>query len=63
MKPKKVTKSFYLNKKTISNLDTVELDRAKGGATWKCPTDPMACDTYADCTYTWYDFCTEGFAC
>lgn len=63
MKPKKLGEKFHLNKKTISHLNSLELDRARGGITYKCPTDILICDTYQQCTFTWDDFCTEGYAC
>lgn len=52
MKRKKISQKLSLNKKTISNLDVFRLEQVKGGATYKCPTDFLICDTYADCTYT-----------
>ena len=59
MKTKKLSKKLKLNKETISNLNSSELGKAKGGATYKCPTDYLICDSYADCTYTEHIACTE----
>ncbi len=63
MKHKKVSKKLHLSKKTVSNLNSLELNKAKGGLTYKCPTDILICDTYEQCTYSNGDFCTEGYAC
>jgi predicted component of type VI protein secretion system len=48
MKTKKLSKKLVLNKKTVSNLNLSYLKSVKGGLTYKCPTDILICDTYAE---------------
>ena len=68
MKEKRFTKKLVLNKKTVSNLDKLEMANLKGGAFTDsilpgCVTNEMyctvaSCDPYL-CDLTWFRTCTE----
>lgn len=64
MKLKKIDSKLNLGKKTIANLDRIDLNRVKGGATMDDTTTMQCtmhvscngCATYIpyNCTYTYY---------
>lgn len=69
MKQKELTKKLLLNKKTVSNLDNVEMSDLKGGGftdsrvPTTCTTNELyctvaTCDPYL-CDQTWFRTCTE----
>ena len=67
MKQKNLTRKLFLNKKTVSNLETVEMSALKGGAFTDsrippCVTNELyctvaTCDPYL-CDYTYFRTCT-----
>lgn len=49
MKPKR-NKKLSVKKSTVSNLSQVELNHARGGATFTCTLPDMQCITVCYCT-------------
>jgi hypothetical protein len=48
MKTRSFKKVFALNKRTVANLNTIDMNKVKGGAT-KDPTETCCCYTAGSC--------------
>jgi hypothetical protein len=67
MKPKKVEKKLFLNKKTVADLNNQQMNRLRGGIPTTgtgevcCPSETCSCETcFTDCNQnTCPRYCTE----
>ncbi len=58
MEKKKLNLTQLKVQSFVTDLNRGEQHRLNGGATYKCPSDYLICDTYAECTYTEDLMCT-----